>query len=160
LKIRKTKGDLIGVISDTHNLLRSEAVEALKSAALIIHAGDICKPEIIEELKEIAPVIVVRGNNDKGVWANDIPVYEAIEIEKILIYIIHDIKEISHYPAPAGTKIIISGHSHKPQIKHYNDILYLNPGSAGPRRFNLPVSMAKLNLQGRQVKAEITRLLV
>jgi putative phosphoesterase len=157
---QKTKDSLIGVISDTHNLLRPEAVKALEKADLIIHAGDICKLEIIEKLKMLAPVIVVKGNNDKAAWANDIPIYKVIEIDGILIYIIHDIKEMNVYPAPHETKVIISGHSHKPSIKQHNDILYLNPGSAGPRRFNLPVSIAKLKIHGKQVNAEITQILV
>lgn len=157
---KKTKGSSIGVISDTHNLLRPEAIEALKNVDLIIHAGDICKPEIVEDLKKLAPVFVVRGNNDKGAWAEDIPVYKIIEIEGVLLYIIHDIKEMNVYPALPETKVIISGHSHKPSIKTHNDVLYLNPGSAGPRRFNLPVSIAKLKVHGIQVKAELTQILV
>ncbi|MCA1625752.1 MAG: metallophosphatase family protein [Acidobacteria bacterium] len=147
-------------MSDTHNLLRPEAVEALKNVDLIIHAGDICNLKILEELRMLAPVVVVRGNNDKGPWVNEIPIYKVVEIDGIFIYVIHDIKEMNVYPAPLGINVVISGHSHKPLIKEHNDILYLNPGSAGPRRFNLPVSIAKLKVNGKDVKTEITQIIV
>lgn len=123
--------NLIGVISDTHNLLRPEAAEALTDVDLIIHAGDICTPQILEKLRKLAPVVAVRGNNDKGLWAEDIPVYEAIKVGAISIYVIHDIKEMDINPASAGFKIVISGHSHKPSVKDEKGVFFLNPGSAG-----------------------------
>jgi putative phosphoesterase len=156
---KKSTGKLIGVISDTHNLLRPEAVEALRNVDLIIHAGDFCKLTIIEELEKIAPVIVVRGNNDKGSWTDEIPICREVEIEGILLYIIHDIKDMNVHPASPGINVVISGHTHKPLIKENNDILYLNPGSAGSRRFNLPVTIGKLKINGSDVKAELTHLL-
>jgi putative phosphoesterase len=155
---QKTKVKIVGVLADTHNLLRPEAVEVLKNADLIIHAGDICRPEIIEELKNLAPLIVVRGNNDRGRWSEDIPIYKAVEIDEILVYVIHDIKDLNAYPAPPGANVVISGHSHKPLIKQRNDILYVNPGSAGPRRFNLPVSMAKLTIKRNVVSPELIQM--
>jgi putative phosphoesterase len=157
---QKTNGHLIGVISDTHNLLRPEAMTSLENVDLIIHAGDVCNSGILEELQMIAPVVVVRGNNDKGAWANDIPIYKAVEIEEVFIYVIHDIKEMCLYPAPNEINVVISGHSHQPFIREENNILYLNPGSAGPRRFNLPVTIAKLNVNKKDVKSELVQLLV
>lgn len=157
---QKTKITTIGVISDTHNLLRAEAVAALSDADLIVHGGDVCQPGIIEELKKIAPVIAVRGNNDKGAWANDLAVYQTIVVKKVSIYIIHDIKEMNVYPAPPDVDVIISGHSHKPLAEQRDGILYLNPGSAGARRFKLPVSVAKLKINGKNVKAELIEITV
>lgn len=152
--------NLIGVISDTHNLLRAEAVEAIKDADLIIHAGDVCNLQILEELNSIAPVVAVRGNNDKGEWAKKLPVYDIIKAQKIYIYVIHDIKEMDVKPTASEFKVVISGHSHKPSIEDKNGVIYLNPGSAGPRRFRLPVSVARLKIDGENVEAEIVELSV
>lgn len=157
---RKTKTTLIGVIADTHNLLRPEAVEILKNTDLIVHAGDVCRSNILEELRKFAPVVAVKGNNDKGAWAETLPVYKMIEIDEIFIYVIHDVKELSVFPAPPGIKVLISGHSHKPSIKQDGEVLYLNPGSAGPKRFNLPISAALLKITGKRIEAEIISILV
>jgi putative phosphoesterase len=156
---QKTKVDsAAGVIADTHNLLRPEAIEALKSVDLIVHAGDVCRPEILEELEILAPLAVVRGNNDRGAWSEEIPIRRTVQIEEILVYVVHDIKDLRVHPPPPGMNVIITGHSHKPSIEERDGILYLNPGSAGPRRFNLPVSMAKLTVKGNAVTAELIRI--
>lgn len=149
----------VGVISDTHNLLRPEAIEELKGADLIIHAGDVCKPDILDELGAIAPVIAVRGNNDQGTWAKDIPEFAVVQVKSISIYVIHDIKDLKFDPAPKGINVVISGHSHKPSVKEQAGILYLNAGSAGRRRFRLPVTLARLRIDGENVHAEIVDLL-
>lgn len=148
---------MIGVISDTHGLLRPEALEALTGVDAILHAGDIGKPEILEELNKIAPVTAVRGNNDKGDWARDIPGRQLIEINGARIYMLHDLKELDLSPEHAGIRVVITGHSHKPVIQNRNGILYLNPGSAGPRRFKLPITFALLLVRDG-VSAEIVDL--
>ena len=149
---------LIGVISDTHNLLRPEAVEALAGVDLLIHAGDICNAEILEDLRKIAPVTVVRGNNDKGLWTETIPVFKVLKVAEVSIFVIHNIKEMEINPSEAGINVVISGHSHKSYIEKRNDVLYLNPGSAGRKRFSLPVSLARLKIDGREIEAEIIQL--
>jgi hypothetical protein len=136
----------IGLISDTHGLLRPEALNALQGSELIIHAGDVGKPEIIDALKVLAPVIAVRGNIDKGAWASALPQTSVIEAGSALIYVLHDIHELDLDPGAAGFNIVVSGHSHKPGRKEVSGVLYLNPGGAGPRRFQLPVSVARLDL--------------
>ncbi len=152
--------NLIGVISDTHGLLRPEAKEALKGVDFILHAGDIGKPQVLEELRAIAPVIVVRGNNDKGQWADAIPERKVFEIGAISIYILHDLKELDLDPAAAGFNVVISGHSHRPSLQESRGVLFLNPGSAGPRRFKLPVSVAHLQIIGERVNAQMVELAV
>jgi putative phosphoesterase len=149
----------VGVISDTHNLLRPEAVEALKDSDLIVHAGDVCRPEILEALETIAPVRAVRGNNDKGEWARRIPVTEIVNVGQISIYVIHDLKELDAGAlSDERIKVVVSGHSHKPYVEKRGEILYLNPGSAGRRRFSLPISLARLEVAGKNVDAEIVLL--
>src|SRR5215203_7187553 len=128
---------LIGVISDTHDLLRPEAVAALRGVDMILHAGDIGKPEILDELNKIAPVTAVRGNNDTGDWARVIPDRQLIKIDDVSIYMLHDLKELDLAHQAAPVHVVIAGHSHKPLIEDRNGILYINPGSAGPRRFKL-----------------------
>lgn len=150
----------IGVISDTHGLVRPEAIDALAGSELILHAGDIGKPDVLEKLRSIAPVIAVRGNNDKGEWVEAIPERETIQIESVSIHLLHIIQELSIVPQSVGIHLIISGHSHKPLIQERDGVLYLNPGSAGPRRFKLPVSIAQLRICDRQVEAEIIELSV
>ena len=148
------------MISDTHNILRAEAVNALENTDLIIHSGDICKQEILDELRKLAPIIAVKGNNDKGLWAGELPDFHSLEVGGVAVYIIHDIKELNLYPAPLGTKLIVYGHSHKPSLTERDGIIYLNPGSAGPRRFSLPVSIAILKITSGEIKAEIVPLTV
>jgi hypothetical protein len=144
---QKTKPTRIGLISDTHALLRNEAIQALRGAELIIHAGDVGKPEILESLKQIAPVIAVRGNVDTASWANVLPMTAVIETSGPTIYVLHDVHELDLKPAVAGFRIVVSGHSHKHGKEERDGILYINPGSAGPRRFNLPVTVAWLYLE-------------
>ena len=151
---------IIGVISDTHGLLRPEAVEALRGVELILHAGDVGSPEVLDSLKGIAPVVAVRGNNDKGAWAEELPPWEVAEVGVVFIYMIHDVKEIDLSPAAAGFQVVVSGHSHKPSIEERKGVLYVNPGSAGPRRFKLPVSVARLTVSGETVSAEVVKLSV
>lgn len=150
----------IGVISDTHSLLRLEAIAALAHSDLILHAGDIGKPEILEQLKTIAPVIAVRGNNDKGTWAETIPECETIAIAEISVYLLHSVKDLTIDPKTAGIRVVISGHSHKPVVEEHNGVLFLNPGSAGPRRFKLPITIAHLHVDGAAVQAQIIDLVV
>ncbi|HEX8115781.1 MAG TPA: metallophosphoesterase family protein [Pyrinomonadaceae bacterium] len=152
-------GGFVGVISDTHGLVRPEALEALAGSELIIHAGDVGGPEVLEELGRVAPVVAVRGNNDRGAWAEALPEYEAVEVNGAFVYVLHDLKELDIAPAPAGFRVVVSGHSHKPLIEERRGVLYLNPGSAGPRRFKLPVTVARLNLSGGDANAEIINLL-
>jgi putative phosphoesterase len=136
----------IGVISDTHGLLREEALQALRGSELILHAGDVGKPEILEALLEIAPVVAVRGNIDTQEWARELPTTAIAEAGAIRIYMLHDVKELDLNPASAGFQIVVSGHSHHPGKTERGGIWYINPGSAGPRRFHLPVTIALLNV--------------
>jgi putative phosphoesterase len=152
-------GGFVGVISDTHGLVRPEALAALKGSELIIHAGDVGGPGVLEELGRVAPVVAVRGNNDRGAWAEALPVYEAVEVNGTFVYVLHDLKELDIAPAAAGFRVVVSGHSHKPLIEERRGVLYLNPGSAGPRRFKLPVTVARLKPDGGGASAEIINLL-
>lgn len=156
--MKKTAGNLIGVVSDTHGLLRPEALDALKGSELILHAGDIGNERVLDELRAVAPVVAVRGNNDRGAWAEAVVGHETVEIAGVRIYMLHDLKEIDFAPADAGFDIVVSGHSHKPSISERVGVLYLNPGSAGPRRFRLPVSVARLKISGGRVEAELVEL--
>lgn len=137
---------IIGLISDTHGLLRQKALAALQGSDLIIHAGDIGNPEIIECLRTIAPVVVVKGNIDKGTWTTQLPVTAVVEARSAIIYVLHDIQQLDLDPVVAGFNIVITGHSHKPGSIERSGVLYVNPGSAGPRRFRLPVTVARLSL--------------
>jgi len=159
-KPKNTAAHLIGVISDTHGLLRPEAQEALKGVEVILHAGDIGKPQVLEGLRAIAPVVAIRGNNDKGQWAEAIPEHTAFEIGSISIYMLHDLKELDLDPATAGFQVVISGHSHRPSLQESRGVLFINPGSAGPRRFKLPVSVAHLHVVGDKVNAQVVELAV
>lgn len=158
--MRKTTVKLIGIISDTHGLVRPEALEALAGVEMILHAGDIGKQEVLDTLNQIAPVVAVRGNNDKGEWAQSLPDVEVVEVGNMSIYMLHDLKEIDISPSGAGFRVVVSGHSHKPSIADDRGVLYVNPGSAGPRRFKLPVSLAHLTVQGEKVQAKIVELSV
>jgi uncharacterized protein len=139
----------IGLISDTHGLLRPQALRALEGSDLIIHAGDVGDPEILEALKNLAPVIAVRGNVDTDQWALSLPETKVIETDPVTIYVLHDVHALDLDPAAAGFHIIVSGHSHKPGRTEHGGVLFLNPGSAGPRRFDLPVTVARLDV-GKQ----------
>ena len=150
---------LIGVISDTHGLLRPEAVEAMRGVDLILHAGDVGSREVLDALNGIAPVVAVRGNNDKGAWAEELPHSEVAEVGAVYIYMIHDVKEIDLNPAAAGFQVVVSGHSHQPSVEERKGVLYVNPGSAGPRRFSLPVTLARLKVSGEVVSAEVVEVL-
>ena len=149
---------LVGVISDTHGLLRSEAVEALRGCALIIHAGDVGTPDILDRLRELAPVVAVRGNVDRGAWATVLPATEFVQMDEHGIYVLHDLAQLDLKPEAAGFSAVISGHSHKPVIEERRGVLFLNPGSAGPRRFTLPVTIAHLEVRGGRLSATIIPL--
>jgi uncharacterized protein len=136
----------VGLISDTHGLLRDGALEALRGSELIIHAGDVGKPEILTALRQLAPVIAVKGNIDKGSWASELPATAIVEAGPATIYVLHAIEELDLDPEAAGIQIVVSGHSHKPSRTERSGVLYINPGSAGPRRFQLPVTVARLDL--------------
>lgn len=148
----------IGVISDTHGLLRPEALRALDGADLIVHAGDVGGPEVLVALRAVAPVVAVRGNNDRGVWASTLPGTDVVETGGRSLYVLHDLKELDLDPRAAGFDAVIAGHSHQPRIERRDGVLYLNPGSAGPRRFRLPVALAWLDVGGARLEAEIVQL--
>jgi putative phosphoesterase len=149
---------IIGVISDTHGLLRPEALAALRDSDYIIHAGDIGDPQILDQLAAIAPVTAVRGNVDHAAWAQKIPATNVLEIGEISIYVLHKLQELDLKPEAAKFAAVIYGHSHVPKQEWKNGVLYFNPGSAGPRRFSLPVSLGRLLLTNRKVESEIVTL--
>jgi putative phosphoesterase len=149
---------IIGVISDTHGLLRPEAVELLRGSHHILHAGDIGAPEIIPELEKIAPVTAIRGNVDTQAWARRFAETEVVKLAGLYVYILHDANTLDLSPKAAGFAAIISGHSHKPNQEIKDGVLYFNPGSAGPRRFKLPISMGRLEIVDGKVSAEILEI--
>ena len=142
----------IGVISDTHGLLRPEVVERLAGVHHVIHAGDIGRPEVISELRKIAPITAIRGNNDRGKWATEYPHTALVKLGGRSIYVLHDLKELGLDPTTAGIDVVVSGHSHRPKIETVGGVVYLNPGSAGPRRFSLPIALATLELTGDAIR--------
>jgi len=146
---------LIGVISDTHGLLRPEALLELRGSNHIIHAGDVGAPEILEKLANLAPLTAIGGNVDKGAWARKLAENEVIEIVGISIYVVHDLAQLELKPEAAGFQVVISGHSHIPKQEMRNGVLYFNPGSAGPRRFKLPVTVGRLIVERGSVRGEI-----
>ena len=148
----------VGLISDTHGLLRPQALEFLRGSDFIVHAGDIGDPEVLKALESLAPLTVVRGNNDVGAWAQKIAETEVLRIGDVSIYVLHDLTELDLDPAAAGFQVVVSGHSHRPSIEERNGVLYVNPGSAGPRRFKLPIAVARLRVAGGSVKPEIAEL--
>lgn len=150
---------IIGVISDTHGLLRPEALAALQGSDRIIHAGDIGDIEILDQLREIAPVTAVRGNVDYGEWTNDIPEAEILEIGEVSIYILHILEKLDLKPQAAAISAVIYGHSHVPKQEMKDGVLYFNPGSAGPKRFNLPITVGKLVVEDKQIHSEIVAIL-
>lgn len=145
----------IGVISDTHGLLREEVIEVIQDSEIIIHAGDIGDYDLLKSLGKLAPVVAVRGNCDREHWADELNVSEVVEVGDVLIYVVHDIDDLDLDPAASGFSVVISGHSHKPHRYKENNVLFLNPGSAGPRRFNLPVSAAVLKISGSSVETQL-----
>jgi len=151
---------VIGLISDTHGLIRSEALEALNGVELIIHAGDIGKPEVIAALKAIAPVVAIKGNNDIGNWARPLPDTKLVKSGDTQLYVIHNVKDLDCDPVARGYQAVVSGHSHKPSVATRDGVLFVNPGSAGPRRFKLPIAVGKLFIEHNRVSAEIIELAV
>jgi uncharacterized protein len=148
----------LGIISDTHGLLRPEALRALRGSDRILHAGDVGAPEILDALAQIAPVTAVRGNVDTEPWALALPETEVVEAAGVSIYILHDIGQLDLKPQAAGFRVAVYGHSHQPKIEEKNGVLYFNPGSAGPRRFNLRVSVGRLTIKAGKVLAELVEL--
>jgi putative phosphoesterase len=147
----------IGLISDTHNLLREEARQALAGVDHIVHAGDICTREVLDALAAIAPVTAVRGNNDQGAWADELPASARVRFERVAVLVVHDLATIAGEPEHA-IDVVVSGHSHRPRIERRGSVLYVNPGSAGPRRFRLPVSVGFLTVCGGDAQAELLEL--
>ena len=151
---------LVGVISDTHGLLRPEAEAAFRGVDRILHAGDIGAPEILRKLEQIAPLTAVRGNIDREAWARPVPLSEAVEVEGVSIYVLHILDELDLKPEAASFAAVVYGHSHVPKMETKNGVLYFNPGSAGPRRFRLPVTVGRLKVEGGRVLGEIVNLAV
>jgi len=145
----------IGVISDTHGLLRPEALDALRGSEHLVHAGDIGAAEILDQLQAIAPTTAIRGNVDKDAWARKLPETEVVEVGGVLIYVLHDLGALDLKPDAAGFHVVVYGHSHVPKQEVRGGVLYFNPGSAGPRRFQLPISIGKLTVAGKNVRGEI-----
>lgn len=150
----------IGIISDTHGLLRAEALAALRGAQAIIHAGDVGDPAILRELERIAPVTAVRGNIDTSTWARTLPETTVLEIAGVSIYLLHNVQELDLDAAAAGFSAVVYGHSHQPLIEWRKDVLFFNPGSAGPRRFRLPISVGRIVLKDGKLKPELVELAV
>jgi putative phosphoesterase len=148
----------VGLISDTHGLMRAEALDALRGVSHILHAGDIGSREVLDQLGTIAPVTAVRGNNDLQPWAKGIAEHEVFQCEGHAIYMLHDLKELDLDPAASGFAAVIAGHSHKPAIENKNGTLFVNPGSAGPRRFKLPITVALLEIDSSGIRAAIKSL--
>ena len=149
---------LVGLISDTHGLIRPEALDALRDSDLIVHCGDIGDPAVLEALQVIAPVHAIRGNNDKGGWARNLPTDNVVEVGSHTIYVLHNLSELDLDPYAAGFSAVVSGHSHKPVVEERGRILFVNPGSAGPRRFRLPVTVATLAVRSSHFEAKIMQL--
>ncbi len=149
---------VIGVISDTHGLVRPEVVSTFRDCQLIIHAGDIGSPDVMERLKEMAPVVAVRGNMDKGEWAGKYPLTETVTAENKNFYILHELSKLDLVPQIAGFDAIISGHTHKPLVERREGVLFLNPGSAGPKRFNLPVCLALIEIDNNLINTRIVEI--
>ena len=150
----------VGVISDTHGLIRPEALTALAGVDAIIHAGDIGTPEVLAALRRIAPVTAVRGNNDRGAWAKRVPPTASLTVGGVRVYVLHDRHELDLDPRKGGYAAVIAGHSHRPLVEERDGVLFLNPGSAGPRRFTLPVTVARLHVARGAVRAAIVPLSV
>ena len=150
----------IGLIADTHGLLRSEAAEALRGMDRIVHAGDICDPRILEALARIAPVTAVRGNNDHGPWAAQLPLTATLTVGTVRVLVLHDLAKLDVDPSALGIRVVVTGHSHRARIETRDGVLYVNPGSAGPRRFRLPISVGLLSIDGSDVRAQLQQITV
>ena len=150
----------VGVISDTHGLLRPEAIEALTGSDVVVHAGDVGGMDILVQLRAIAPTFAVRGNVDTGTWAKSLPMTEVVEVGQLQLYVLHDLATLDLDPRAAGFAAVISGHSHRPGAEMRHGVLYLNPGSIGPRRFTLPIAMARLRVAGERLSHEMIELKV
>ncbi|AMO25354.1 phosphodiesterase [Ramlibacter tataouinensis] len=148
----------IGLISDTHGLLRPQALEALRGCDRILHAGDVGHPAVLQDLAALAPVTAVRGNNDTGPWAQALPETDLLQLGEIRLYLLHDLAQLAIDPRVAGVRVVVSGHSHQPGIAQRDGVLYVNPGSAGPRRFKLPVAVGELAIAGPSVSPRIVPL--
>lgn len=148
----------IGLISDTHGLLRPEALSALQGCEQIIHAGDIGKPEVLDGLRAIAPLEAIRGNIDTADWAQPFPERLDLRLGGLTLHVLHDLKQLDIDPLAAGIDVVIAGHSHKPKVERRDGVLYINPGSAGPRRFSLPISLALLELNNGDAQVELISL--
>ncbi len=156
--MKRTFDHKIGIISDTHGLVSQRVVKSFKDVDLIVHAGDVGKPEVLETLQAIARVYPVRGNVDSGKWTDNLPFTEVVQVGQVYLYVLHDVNALDLDPVAAGFNAVISGHSHLPEIEERNGVLFLNPGSAGPRRFKYPVSIAFLYVNGVSIDAEIVKL--
>jgi len=148
----------VGLISDTHGLLRPEARAFLRGCHHIVHGGDIGSQDVLRKLSLIAPITAVRGNNDKGSWAAALPETKLVQLEDVFIYVIHDLAQLDLEPQAAGINVVVSGHSHQPLIQERYGVLYINPGSAGPRRFKLPIALAELNVENKSITSRIVEL--
>jgi putative phosphoesterase len=148
----------VGLLSDTHGLLRPEALEFLRGSDFIVHAGDIGDAAVLQALSTLAPVTAVRGNNDRDAWARGIAETEVLQVGEVFIYVLHDLAQLDLAPAAAGFQVVVSGHSHQPRIDERDGVLYVNPGSCGPRRFKLPIAAGELRVSGKSVKAKLVEL--
>jgi len=148
----------VGLVSDTHGLVRPEALVALRGCELVLHAGDVGDPQVLEELGRLARVVAVRGNNDRGTWAEGLPETEEVQVGSTWLHVLHEIDRLSIDPSAAGFDVVVYGHSHQPSVETRNGVLYVNPGSAGPRRFKLPVCVARLEIGPVRIDAEILTL--
>jgi uncharacterized protein len=157
--MKRTPVTTVGVISDTHGLLRPEALAALRSSDFIIHAGDIGDPAILKKLASIAPLTAVRGNIDREPWSNAIPCTQVLEAGGACLYVLHHLEDLDLKPEAAGFKVVVFGHSHVPKQETKNGVLYFNPGSAGPRRFHLPITVGRIRIRGTEVQAELVELM-
>ena len=156
--MKRTFDYKIGVIPDTHGLVRKSVLKSFKGVDLIVHAGDVGEPKVLDTLQTVAKVHPVRGNVDVGKWTNNLPLTEVVEVGQVYLYVLHDLGSLELDPAAAGFNAVISGHSHIPKIEKRDDILYLNPGSAGPKRFDYPISIAFLYIKGTSIETEIVEL--
>ena len=148
----------VGLVSDTHGLLRPEALAALRGVDLIVHAGDVGSAAVLDRLRALAPLVAVRGNNDHGPWAEPLAATEVVEVDGALLYVVHDVAELDLDPGAAGFHAVVSGHSHRPSVARKDGVLFVNPGSIGPRRFTLPIALALLRVDGGRLDARVIQL--